>query len=232
MNKRQRFKLSGILAVLSFINLSMQFVFQWYIVTKLGAQEATDALFAGLAIPQFVLLVISGSLMHVLVPLLSGNDKESIRQDTWSFLFLIGLVFSVLSTVLFFSAPLWIRFIVPGFDKSTTELTVSLTRIQLLGIVLSALNGVQWASYHARKSFIWPQFTPMISTIVSFVLLIWLLPKYGIYAAAWILTGRLALQTVLLSTGMGKPKMPRIKDAKCTNRMEEDTTIIDWDSLL
>ena len=199
------------LGILSAGNISIAFLFQWYVLTQLGPGIETDALFAGMTIPQLVLAVISGSLMHVLVPILAGESETSLRHDAWGLLILVGGLFGFLAIVLYVAAPWWIPITVPGFNDVGKDLTINLTRIQLIGMVFTAINGVQWAAYHARQQFIWAEFAPILSSILGLALLIWVLPKYGVIAAAWISTVRMALLTLLLAPGMGKPIRPNLK---------------------
>jgi len=132
------------LGALSAANIGIAFLFQWYVITQLGPGLESDALFAGMTIPQLVLAVISGSLMHVLVPILAGESEDRLRHDAWSLLVLIGGLFGFLAVVLYATAPWWVPFTVPGFDETGKTLTVELTRIQLIGMVFTAINGVQW----------------------------------------------------------------------------------------
>jgi putative peptidoglycan lipid II flippase len=199
------------LGVISAANIGISFLFQWYVLTQLGPGIQTDALFAGMTLPQLVLVVISASLMHVLVPLLAGENEDTLRHDAWAFLVLIGGLFGLLATILYVSAPWWIPLTVPGFSVAGQSLTVELTRIQLVGMVFSAINGVQWAAYHARQQFIRAEVTPISSSIVGLILLIWALPRYGVVAAAWISTLRMGMQTLLLAPGMGRPVWPDLK---------------------
>lgn len=201
------------LAALSAANIGIAFLFQWYILIEVGPGAETDALFAGMTIPQLVLVVISGSLMHVLVPLLSGESKDRLRHDAWAFVALIGGTFGLLAVLLFVAAPWWVPLTVPGFDDAGKAFTVELTRIQLISMVFSAINGVQWAAYHARQQFVWAEFTPIIASAFALILLIWALPRYGVIAAAWIGTLRAGLQTLLLAPGMGYPVRPDLKSA-------------------
>lgn len=199
------------LAAISAASIGISFLFQWYVLTWLGPGMETDALFAGMTLPQLVLTVISASLMHVLVPLLAGEEEEKLRHDAWAFLVLIGGLFAVLATVLYISAPWWIPLTVPGFSSVGQSLTVQLTRIQLIGMVFSAINGVQWAAYHARQQFIRAEITPVLSSTVGLILLMWALPRYGVVAAAWISTLRMGMQTLVLAPGMGRPVWPDLK---------------------
>jgi putative peptidoglycan lipid II flippase len=197
------------LGTLSAVNIGIVFLFQWYVLTQLGPGMETDALFAGMTLPQLVLVVISGSLMHVLVPLLAGEGR--LRHDAWGFFVLVGGLFSLLAAILYVTAPWWVPLTVPGFDEVGKALTVELTRIQLIGMVFAAINGVQWAAYHARQRFVWAEFTPILASAFALLLLVWALPRYGVIAAAWISTLRMALQTLLLAPGMGKPVWPDLR---------------------
>ena len=193
------------LGALSAANIGVAFLFQWYALTQLGPGIATDALFAGMTIPLLVLSVISGSLMHVLVPILAGESEDRLRHDAWGMLVLVGGLFGVMAILLYVSAPWWIPITVPGFTEAGQALTVELTRIQLVGMVFTAINGVQWATYHARQQFVWAELAPIIASALALLLLIWALPRFGVIAAAWISTLRMGLQTLLLTPGMGKP---------------------------
>ncbi len=196
------------LGILSAANIGIAFLFQWYVLIQLGPGMETDALFAGMTVPQLVLTVISGSLMHVLVPLLAGEDDARQRHDAWGFFVLVGGLFSFLTIILYVTAPWWVPLTVPGFGEAGKTLTVELTRIQLIGMVFAAVNGVQWATYHARQKFIWAESSPLLAGVFGLLLLILALPHYGVMAAAWIGTLRMALQTLLLSPGMRKPVWP------------------------
>ena len=206
-------KLAIKLGVLSSANIGIVFLFQWYVLIQLGPGVETDALFAGMAIPQLVLAVISGSLMHVLVPLLAGESEDRLRQDAWGFFILIGCLFGLLAVLLYAAALWWVPLTVPGFDEAGKALTVELVRIQLIGMVFAAVNGAQWAAYHARQQFLWAELTPILSSSIALLLLVWALPRFGVIAAAWIGTLRMGVQTLLLAPGMGIPVRPDLKSA-------------------
>jgi putative peptidoglycan lipid II flippase len=199
------------LGTLSAANIGIAFLFQWYVLTQLGPGMETDALFAGMTLPQLVLAVISGSLMHVLVPLLAGEDEDRLRHDAWGFLVLVGGLFGLLAIVLYATAQWWVPLTVPGFSDAGQAMTVELTRIQLIGMVFTAINGVQSAAYYAKQQFVWAEFTPILVSVFALLLLVWALPRYGVIAAAWISTLRMGLQTFLLAPGMGRPIWPDLR---------------------
>jgi len=212
-------KRSILLAAFAAINLGVTFSFQLYVLAVLGPGEQTDALFAGMALPQVVLTIVSGSLMHVLVPLLSGESISKLRANAWSFFALVGISFAGLAAILYIMAPWWVPILVPGFSKVGIDLTVELTRIQLIGMVFTAINGVQWAAYHAQNKFIWAEMSSVICSAISLAILLITLPKYGVVGAAWLITVRMALQTILLIPGMGSPSKPNFRSS---------STLIAW----
>ena len=62
------------------------------ILTTLGVGGTTDALFAGMAIPQLVLSIVSGALVQVLTPILSGEREDLLREPAWGAFLMIGAV--------------------------------------------------------------------------------------------------------------------------------------------
>ena len=202
-----------LLGVLAASNIGIAFLYQWYVLVQLGPGVETDALFAGMTLPQLALAVISGSLMHVLVPLLAGEPADRFRHDAWGFFVLVGALFAALAVLLYVFAPYWVPLTVPGFSDAGKELTVHLTRIQLIGMVFTALAGVQAAVYHARQRFLWVELAPLLTGALGLVPLVVFLPEYGVEAAAWITTLRFVFQTMLQMPGMGRWTMPDLKSS-------------------
>ncbi len=201
-------RLNVSLGALAAGNLLVGLATQWYVVTRLGVGVSTDALFAGMAVPQLVLEIGSGSLMHVLVPLLASEESERFRRTTWALFLGIGGLFSVLAVLLAMTAPWWLRALLPGFSSSALGLTVSLTRIQLVGMVSTALLSVLWSAYHARSRFLWAEFAPVLAGGIAFGLLVAALPRFGVTAAAWANVGRSALAAAMLLPVLGAWRRP------------------------
>ena len=70
------------LGSLAAANIGIAFLFQWHVFTQLGAGIQTDAVFATMTLTQLVLVVISGSLMHVPVPLRAGQGEDYLYTLT------------------------------------------------------------------------------------------------------------------------------------------------------
>jgi putative peptidoglycan lipid II flippase len=201
-------RLAVLLGSLASGNILLGFIYQWYTVTTVGPGAETDALYAGMVVPQLVLAIIAGSLTNVLVPLLSTQRGEGFYKNAWSFFLSIGSLFSAITGILFVTSYFWVPWTVPGFDANTKSLTLSLVRIQLVGIVLAALTAVLWSVNYARQRFIWVELSSIISNMIGFGLLIWGLSRFGIVAAAWAMILKTFLQTLFLLRGLGPYSKP------------------------
>ena len=180
----------------------------WYVVTRMGVGIQTDAFFASGALSQLIFLVASSSLMQVIVPLLATEDEKTFQQDAWGLFLAISGVFVLLSAGLFVTAPYWVSLIVPGFSAEALRLTVTLSRIQLLGMIGNALVAVLWSVYYARQRFLWAEVSSVIANAIALVFLYWTLARYGIVAAAWATVLSLGLKVGLLMPILGRWQQP------------------------
>lgn len=193
------------LLLLASLNIVFVFIFQWYLVYTVGVGAESDAFVSSITIPQIVLSIFSGSLTNVLVPLWSGESEGKQNNEAWFFLLVILAVFGGLSYLLFCSADAWVPIIFSGFETKAKQLAVELTKIQLISLVLNAISGLQFSVCQARKRFVYSEFVPVFSGAVSFLLLIWFLPDYGIQAAAWLVVLRSGLQVLVMLPLLGRP---------------------------
>ncbi len=202
-------KLSLILAGLAICNAVLAVLTPWYVVTQLGVGIESDAFFASGALSQLTFLVASFSLTQVLVPLLATEDEKTFQRDAWGFFLSVTGLFTVLAAVLFALAGYWVPLLVPGFSDEAKQLAISLSRIQLLGMVGNASVAVLWSVYYARQKFIWAELSPVFANILSLLFLFWTLPQYGIVAAAWATVLNLGLKVVFLMPMLGRWQRPQ-----------------------
>jgi putative peptidoglycan lipid II flippase len=188
----------AILAVISSTGILVNLAYQWYVLTRLGTGDQTDALFAGMMVPQLLLTIVSGSMSYVLVPLFSTEDTEGRRQLAWTLFQGLTVLWGIAALFLIASATLWVPLTVPGFDAETTRLTIGLSRIQLIGLAFTGAAGVQAAAYQARHRFIAAEAGPLI----------WGLPRLGVAAAAWATVIRSVLQTLFQIPALGRYRRP------------------------
>ncbi len=191
----------------------MTLVFHWYVITRLGIGVETDALFAGMIVPQMVLVLVTSSLLHVLVPLLAAGtfaDDRDRQRELWGILLWVAGASVLLTAALYFSAAYWMRWLVPGFSAEGYALAVALTQIQLLGLLFGAAECVLRAACRARRSFVWAEAATPIANIIGLVLIVWALPHYGVRAAAWITVMRIALPALFMWPVIGVWRRPSL----------------------
>jgi putative peptidoglycan lipid II flippase len=196
-------KLTASIATLAGLNIVATFGYQWLPIVKLGVGAATDALFFSAIVPQIVLSVVSSGLTSVLTPLLSTADADAFRRKAWTFAHGVAFGALAINGLLFLLAPVWVRWLVPGFDPSTQALTIELVRIQLIAAVFTALLTVNWSAQFARNRFLWVEASAVIAGAVGLVVLWIAIPIMGVHGVAWALALRAALQVFLLLPGLG-----------------------------
>lgn len=210
MNSRKKFASLGIVVT---INLILQFLFQWYIITSLGASINTDALFGAMALPQFILVVLSGSLTMVLIPLIAKHKDNEFLEESWNYFQAVGLLFIGIALLLLVTTQWWVAWILPGFKGAHFQLTLNLARIQVIAMIFSALLSVVWAIHSAKGNFFTIEYTSIIANIIAFVLLIIFIKPMGVYAVAWISVLRVILQVFFLARIMGPYRKPNFNSS-------------------
>src|SRR5687768_5793828 len=182
------------------VNIVATLAIHWSVVTHLGIGMESDAFFAAMIVPQLLLVLATSSLLHVLVPLLSTqrSDPEEQRRELSGILLVVtGAALAIIAT-LYLGSRFWVRWIVPGFTPQGYELAVALTKIQVLGLLFGAIDCVLRAACRAQRRFIWAEAATASANITGFVILVWLLPRYGVFAAAWISVLRIALPLIVM----------------------------------
>jgi putative peptidoglycan lipid II flippase len=205
MNSAKKFAGLGVAVA---INLALQFLFQWYIITSLGAGVETDALFGAMALPQFILIVLSSSLTMVLIPVIAKYTGGEFLEESWNYFLMVGIFFTGLALVLLATVNWWVAWILPGFKGSDYNLTVNLARIQLIAMVFSAMLSVLWAIHSAKNNFLKIEYTSIAANFIAIILVAILIKPLGIYAVAWITVLRVILQVLFLMRIMGAYRSP------------------------
>ncbi len=200
---------AGVLAGLAAADILLSVVYQWYFLRRVGPGLQTDALYAGMMVPQLLVVVLTGSFMQVLVPLLAVQEKDRFTECVWTFLHLVGFGFAALVLVGWLTAIWWVPLTVPGFSQEGRALTIHLVRIQLPGLITAAVASVLWSAHQARRRFLWSALSSVLAWAAGLTVLILTLPRLGVVAAAWVGVLRSGLYAALLFPGVGRYRLPR-----------------------
>lgn len=201
-------KQSIFIGIAAAADIAVSFAMQIVIVTRIGLGPRMDAIYACMVAPSLILAIVQGSLMNVLVPLLSASSDEAFAKDAWGLFCLIGAVLIVGACVLGLLAPYWVPLVVWGFDSASKQLVIELTRVQLIATVLIGELAVLVAVYHARRRFRWVECVPLVGDGLGLMLLVWALPRYGIFSVVWLNVLSVLLQVLLLMPGLGRFQRP------------------------
>ena len=206
-------KRAAVLMMVSGLNIVALFVYQWYVVVRLGAGAESDAVFASMVLPQVILNVVSGSLSFVLVPILATAVEEGeFISNVSNCLAALGALFGLLGILLCLTVHWWVPLTVPGFTPSGKQLTESLARIQIIGMFFTGLGAVGTAVYQARHRFVFSAAATMVASVLALVFLVLALPRIGVSAAAWGLSLRAMLQFVFQLPGVLPVRWPNWRD--------------------
>lgn len=205
MNSSKNFIGLGLVVI---VNLAVQFLFQWFIITSLGPGNQTDALFGAMALPQFILLVLCGSLTMVVLPIIAKYTGNKFLEASWNYFHVIGLLFVGIAVLLLITANWWVALILPGLKGLNFHLALNLSRIQVIAMVFSALFSVVWTINTAKGNFFRIEFTSIATNLIAFIVLIIFIHSLGIYMVAWVSVLRVILQLLFLMMIMGPYRRP------------------------
>ncbi|ODT44229.1 MAG: hypothetical protein ABS70_05995 [Nitrospira sp. SCN 59-13] len=183
---RNGVRLGVSLSLLTAGQLLTSFGIQWYTIAGLGAGSQTDALYAGSSLLQLCSAVVLDQLSFVLVPLLAAREERERAELGWPLFIGIGTLFTLVTLLLYATAPYLVPLMTPGFNEPTALLAVELARIQLLGLLGAACFTVLSALHQARNQFLWPSGAVLISTLVGWWILMAGLASLGVRLAAWV----------------------------------------------
>lgn len=194
-------------------NVCVSLIIHWYVITHLGIGVESDALFAGMIVPQIVAVFFTSALLHVLVPVLAAGETGGgldLRRELWGLLLQVGAMSSLTAATLYLTSGYWMRWLAPGFSSEAYSLAVALTGIQLLSLPFAAADCVLRAACRARRSFVLAEAATPFANILGLLLLAWALPRYGVRAAAWMMVLRVALPVAFMWPVLGGWRRPRL----------------------
>ncbi|MCF7906899.1 murein biosynthesis integral membrane protein MurJ [Patescibacteria group bacterium] len=180
--------------------------------SSFGAGRVLDAYYASFRLPDLIFnTLILGALSSAFIPIFLKywqKDKEEAWRITNSVLNILLLIVLGLATLAFFLAPTLIRYLVPGFDLETQTLTVSLTRIMLIGILFFTCSNIASSVLNSFRRFLVYSLAPLMYNLGIIFGIMVLVPhtSLGLKGLAWGVTlgaaGHFLIQLpALLKTG-------------------------------
>ncbi len=179
-----------LIATITATNAVFLFAIQWFVVTRIGTGISTDVLFSSTVILSLIGNIFSGSIVYVLVPVLTVSSEKKARELVWSVGIALVSILALVSFLLGATVSAWVHWIVPGFSAAEAAQTAQLTRIQLVGVTFTGASSVLTAAYNARHKFIFPAVTTVLSSLISLAIAITTVQSWGVTGAALAMTAR------------------------------------------
>jgi putative peptidoglycan lipid II flippase len=133
-------------------------------------------------------LLVGGAIAAALIPVLTGYIEKNEQEDGWKALStFINVVFAAMAFTAAMGmvfAPWIVPFFARGFDKETSDLTVSLIRILFPSVAFLMLAGISNGILNSYKRFAAAAYGPTIYNLGSIASIIFL-SKYSIKAVAF-----------------------------------------------
>jgi putative peptidoglycan lipid II flippase len=155
---------------------------------QFGTSDALDAFLIAFLLPGFAMVLVGGSLNAALIPTyiqVREHEGDDAAQRLASSIMAssAGLLIAV-SVILGFLAPYILPVLASGFSPEKLALTVSLYYVLLPSLVLSGLAITWSAILNAQDRFALAAAGPMVTSIITVLMLLVLAKYWGIYALA------------------------------------------------
>ncbi len=183
VDKLQKTVMGGamIIALFSILSRILGLLRDRFLSSSFGAGQVLDAYYAAFRLPDLVFnTLVLGALSSAFIPVFIKywrQDKEEawrITNGVMNVLFLVVLGFSVL---FFCLAPIMVNYMVPGFNMETKALTVTLTRIMLLGTLFFTLSNVAGSVLNSFRRFLAYSLAPIMYNLGIIFGILVLVPK-------------------------------------------------------
>lgn len=159
MSKYSVKKAAILLIIVTIIEKVVGFGREMVIASQFGASKLTDSYNAGQLIPYFITALLYAGLVNVYAPVFM-SEKDIDENQAWA---KINSVSTYLMLILMFITLLFIIFsreiaaiIYPGFDESSLEATVSITRIFFVGVFIYSAAIIEGSLLNCFRHFVYP----------------------------------------------------------------------------
>lgn len=177
---------------------------------QFGAGPDASAYYAAFRLPDTLFsLIAGGALSSAMIPVLLTTRRDDGDAAGWQLtnlvLNLLLAVFAVIVVLGELLAPAFVQHVLaPGFNRPTSDLTVTLTRLMLLQPVILAVGSVATAVLNSRNQFLLTALSVASHNIglIAGIMASHIHPALGIYGPAWGVVAGAVLQVLILLPGL------------------------------
>jgi putative peptidoglycan lipid II flippase len=177
---------------------------------QFGAGPDASAYYAAFRLPDTLFsLIAGGALSSAMIPVLLSTRRDDGDEAGWRLTNLVlNLLLAVFAAVVVIGellAPVFVQHVLaPGFTASTSNLTITLTRLMLLQPVILAVGSVATAVLNSRNQFLLTALSVASHNIglIAGILASHAHPALGIYGPTWGVVAGAVLQVLILLPGL------------------------------
>lgn len=177
------------------------FLRQAAIAHQLGAGRAADVYLVAFAVPEFAFIALPIILSPAFIPLFANCRLRDGEADAWRFgLRVTGALLAVLlllTALAGLGAPLYLRWLTPGFDPHERHQAVQATRLMLPAISLMGLATLAGAALQVYRRFGRPALATAVYNLTFIATLLAAPLAWPVSRAAWGVTLGAAAALVL-----------------------------------
>lgn len=177
-----------VVAIINLLSRILGFVREQAIAYMFGATAVTDAYVVAFNIPNAVFAIVIGALAVVVVPVFSEYLAQGKQDEAWQLfntvITIVIVVFTVLTVVGIFAAPLLVKLTAPGLPAETSALAIRLTVIMLPILIFYGLATVFQGLLNANQVFAIPALSTSVTNLVIIVSTLTLGSWYGVEGLA------------------------------------------------
>ena len=179
-----------------------------------GASEVLDLYYAAFRVPDLVFALVASLVSaYVLIPRITGMDREATRKilsESASFLFGIG---GLLCIVLAIFMPTFLAFLYPNFATSPQQAEfVLLARILLFQPILLGLSGVLGSVTQVHRRFVLFAISPVLYNVGIILGVVAFYPLWGLPGIGLgVVIGAIAYLAVNIPVVVGAGVLPRLR---------------------
>ena len=155
---------------------------------QFGTGDALDAFLIAFLLPGFAIVLVSGSLNAALIPtyiqVREHEGREAAERLASSIMVSSAGLLIAVSVILALIAPYLLPIMASGFSPEKLALTASLYYVLLPCLVLSGLATTWSAILNAQDRFALAAAGPMITSVITVLMLVLLASYWGIYTLA------------------------------------------------
>lgn len=200
----ERRVLAALVTVGSFTVLGklLAFLKDAVVAYQFGTSDAMDAFLIALVVPQFAINLVGGSLSAALIPTyiqVREQEGQAAAQRVFSTVTVLSSGFLLLlCCILMLSAPLIVPLLAGGYAPDKLALARSLYLVLLSTILLGGISTTWGAVLNAANRFAWAAAVPIVTSVVTILAVLSLVPYWNIYTLAAALIGGALIEAALL----------------------------------